>query len=166
MNVAAVIAGRKLSAAPPVEAVRERILLFTVGTEILGMGIQSVRQVTPAPAGVEGDGFGHGGRFLYRGVEIPLLSLASLWGWSHGGARAAPHVIVVEEGSHRWGLLVDEVREIVEVDRERIDPMPEAVTLVDPRYFRGVLPWSGRVVILIDERGVTQMVEQEIGGNG
>ncbi len=167
MDVAAVIAGRKRSLVAPVEPVRERVLLFTVGTEILGMGIGGVREVMDAPVGIhQQERSGPTGRFPYRGAEIPLLSLGSLWGWRHRGALVSPHLIIVEEGSSRWGLLVDEVWEIVEVDPQRIDPMPETVTLVDPRYFRGLLPWNGRAVILIDERGVTRMLEEEMGGNG
>ena len=57
------------------------------------------------------------------------------------------HVIVVDEGSVTFGLLVDEVTEVVRVDDDRIGPPPQGQA---GGAVSGVIHEDGELVLLLD----------------
>jgi purine-binding chemotaxis protein CheW len=56
-----------------------------------------------------------------RGEVIPVLDVRARLGLTHAEAGGRRRVLVVEHSSRLYGLLVDEVREIVELDEEAGD---------------------------------------------
>jgi purine-binding chemotaxis protein CheW len=57
------------------------------------------------------------------------------------------------------GLLVDEVLEVVDVDPQGIAPMPALASVLSAGLFRGLVSRDGRVIIVIDEEGLSAMPE-------
>jgi chemotaxis signal transduction protein len=55
--------------------------------------------------------------------------------------------------------LVDEVLEVVDVDPQRIAPMPALASVLSTGLFRGLVSQNDRVIILIDEEGLGAMPE-------
>ncbi|MEY2478352.1 MAG: purine-binding chemotaxis protein CheW [Actinomycetota bacterium] len=69
------------------------------------------------------------------------LTVLSVLGDSGG------HVIVVDEGSLTFGLLVDEVTEVVRIDDARIGPAPQGQAGV---AVSGVIHDDGELVLVLD----------------
>ncbi len=95
--------------------------------------------------------------FLHRGGPIPVVHLRRLLGFEerpgHGGAR----VVVGEVGGRRFGLLADEVGDVVEAAPEAILPLPDGATRVPSTCFRGVWCRGNRAVLLLNEAGLAAL---------
>lgn len=140
---------------------REKVLLFTVAGELMGIGIAAVEEVIDA-AGfrpVEAAGDGAWGEILYRGRRIPVVKLASFFDYPSLLSPSSGQVLVVGMDGMTFGFLVDSVHEIVEVTPREIEPMPAMLSVLGRDYFRGFLKRGDRIIILLDGTGFARMQE-------
>ena len=150
--------GRAAAEAP--QRLKEQFLLFTVSDQVMGVGIGSLGEVIPSddltdlPAHPPWKGLKQA---PYRGRRIPVIQLAELFDYAASSKPGSQQVLVVEAEGITFGLLADAVEEVVEVDPQKIQPMPEMATLSDPAYFRGLLLWKGRIAVLLDETGLAKL---------
>ena len=95
-----------------------RYVAFEVGNTRYGLEITEVKQivghenVTPvpqAPPFVEG-------LINLSGDVVPVIAMRARLGVTEGGVSRKGRVIVVEHAARQYGLHVDDVREIVEVE--------------------------------------------------
>lgn len=64
------------------------------------------------------------------------------------------HIIITEQEKNLFGLMVDEVAEVLRIPETEIKPTPELVTRIDRVYISGVLTLEGRLIIMLDLRKV------------
>jgi purine-binding chemotaxis protein CheW len=95
----------------------------------------------------------------YRGKRLPLIRLDALFGTSADRVPPSARVLLTQGQGHALGLLVDEVLEVVDVDPQRIAPMPALASVLSTGLFRGLVSQNDRVIILIDEEGLGAMPE-------
>lgn len=152
--------GRAAAEVP--QRLKEQFLLFTVSDQVMGVGIGSLGEVIPSddltdlPAHLSWEGI-EMKQAPYRGRRIPVIQLAELFDYAASSKPGSQQVLVVKAEGLTFGLLVDAVEEVVEVDPREIQPMPGMATLLDPAYFRGLFLWKGRIAILLDERGLAKL---------
>jgi purine-binding chemotaxis protein CheW len=139
----------------------ESFLLFRVGEETYGMGLQGIREVlepTESEASLPG-AYRVCAVLSHRDRRIPVIRMRALFDVTPDEPSATARVLVMHEGGRTVGLLVDEVLGMAEVDPQRVSPLPAIATLLDPALFRGVVARQDRLVVLVSERGLAEFEE-------
>lgn len=104
-----------------------QLITFQLGEQVLGVDIMAIREIrawSPAtplpnvPAYVRGV-------VNLRGVVLPVLDLRHRIGWGETEPTARHVIIVVRVGEQLQGLIVDAVNDIVAINPEDIQPLPE-----------------------------------------
>lgn len=90
-----------------------------------------------------------------RGSLLPLVKLVDLLGMEvpedYGQNNRATHILVLKLGSHRYGLVVDEV-----LDSEEIVVKPLPTSLKDSRCYAGAtIMGDGSVAMILDILGIS-----------
>ncbi|SMH33590.1 chemotaxis protein CheW [Azospirillum agricola] len=116
------------AAAAPVD--HARLLVFGVAGQEFALPVEQVREVLPAPAGVVTRMARAKAHLLgvmpLRDRLLPLVGLRVLFGLGAAGEGSGRRVVVVQAGGGDAlvGVVVDEVREILGIDRALIDLVP------------------------------------------
>lgn len=130
-----------------------RYLTFRLGNEQYGVGIMSVReiiepaQVTRVPdsrAAVRGV-------INLRGRVVPLIDLKIEFGQGQTEASELTVIIVIQSGERSFGVLADEVIEVVEFSADHLGPPP--IVTEDGRagrFLLGTGRQAERLVFLLD----------------
>jgi purine-binding chemotaxis protein CheW len=140
---------------------REQVLVFRVGSALYGIGIGSMWEVL-SPEGVSSlptPPHQVCTALAYRGTRLPLVRLGVLFGTPGDRVLPSARVLLTQGARHLMGLLVDEVLEVAEIDPQRIMPMPALASVLGAGLFRGLVSCDGRVIIVIDEAGLSAMPE-------
>ncbi len=133
-----------------------KFLTFCLGKEEYGLPILVVREiigmidVTPLPQMPE---FVKGVINL-RGKIIPVIELRSKFGMPSVARTQETCVVVVEVSlgatAFQLGVIVDSVREVLDISRESIEPPPTFGSAIPLSHVTGMGKVKDRVVILLD----------------
>ena len=135
---------------------QEKFLLFRVGEEIYGLRLRGLREVL-LPDGV---------RLVsspphqvcvtleHRGRKIPVIRMSALFEASPAGIPLTARVLLTQGQARPFGLLVDEVLEVAEMDPARVGPLPALATLLPPSCFRGLFTRQDHIILLVNEDGL------------
>ena len=146
----------------------DKYLSFSLGSENYGLEILKVREIigiidiTPLPQTPEYVK----GVINLRGKIIPVISLRTKFGMPSIDYTDATCVIVVEvrftDSTERFsiGVIVDTVNEVLDIQREQIEPPPDFGCRINTDYTLGMGKVKERVVILLQVDKV--MTESEI----
>lgn len=140
---------------------REQVLLFRVGEGLYGLGIRGLWEVL-SPEGITGlptPQYQICTALAYRGRRLPLVRLGELFGVSADTVPPNARVLLTQGRGKPLGLLVDEVLGVVDIDSQRIAPMPALASVLNPAIFRGLVGKDDRVVILVSEDGLGGLTE-------
>jgi len=128
------------------------LIVFNMGDEEFAANIDQVREVitrgtiTPIP---DSPDFVEGITNV-RGeitVAIDLKGGLSLESPQEGEGK---HIIITEQDNSLFGLIVDEVTQVLRIPESQIRPTPEAVTRMKKVYVNGVITLDERLIILLD----------------
>lgn len=138
------------------EVVAEKFLTFRLALEVYGIsilkvqeivGMMPVTRVPKMPAYVRGV-------VNLRGRIIPVIDLSQRFGLAPAEDTEVTCVIVVQvigaSGSVTLGLIVDEVREVVDIVDEQIEPVPDLGVAVDLSLIQGIGKLERQVVMLLE----------------
>jgi purine-binding chemotaxis protein CheW len=142
-------------------AAREQLLLFRVGSETYGVGIQALWEVL-LPEGVTDlptPPYQLCTALAYRGRRLPLVRMSELFGAPAKSVPASARVVLIQSAAGAMGLLVDAVLGMLEVETRRLAPVPRLATQLDPRIFRGVFARDGAAVLVVSEDGLGALDE-------
>jgi len=133
-----------------------RLLTCRVGDQWLGMMVEEVREVvtpqprTPMPLAPEAVT----GLINLRGRVVTELDVRRVIGLPPREDEGSYRIAIVEtdlgEHGEDFGLIVDEVGAVIELDAERFEPTPKTLPEVWRRVGRGVLKRERDVVVLVD----------------
>ena len=90
---------------------------------------------------------------------MPLIRLGELFGASPDSVSPTARVLLTQGHGKPMGLLVDAVLGVVEVDPQRVAPLPAQASMLSPAVFRGLVGREDRVILLISEDGLAGMDE-------
>jgi len=150
-------------AAPEEETEIVQLIVFELGDEEYGADINQVREIirtgtiTPipdSPAFIKGVSNVRG--------EIPvIIDLKERFFLSSVERDVQDrHIVITEQEKNIFGLLVDEVTEVLRIPQADIKSAPELVTRIDREYVNGVITLENRLIILLDLSKV--LSEQEL----
>ena len=138
----------------------EKFLTFELASEEYGIEILKVREIigllsiTPVPRTPEYVR----GVINLRGKVIPVIDLKIKFGMDRTEDTRETCIIVVEveHASDKvlTGILVDRVREVLDIKAENIEDAPEMGDGIDTNFIKGMGKTGERVSILLDIDGV------------
>ena len=127
-------------------------LTFSLASEEYGVDILSVREIRgwsrvtripQTPAYVLGV-------LNLRGAVVPVMDLRLRFGIEREGYGDSTVMIVVAVAERLFGVVVDAVSDVVDIDPAAVKPVPDMGAVVDTRYLKGLATHAERMVMLLD----------------
>jgi purine-binding chemotaxis protein CheW len=141
-----------------------QVLTFVLGNETYGVDILRVQEIRGwaavtkiphAPAHVLGV-------LNLRGSIVPIVDLRMRFALDRAEYTAVTVIIVVSvvsaSGRRDFGVVVDGVSDVVDVNSAEVKPAPELGSNISTDYIRGLVPVTERMVVLLD-------IDRLIGGD-
>lgn len=128
-----------------------QLITFQLGEQILGIDIMAIREIrawSPAtplpnvPAYVRGV-------VNLRGIVLPVLDLRHRLGWGATEPTARHVIIVVRAGEQLQGLIVDAVNDIVAINPDDIQPLPDVGDAGGPSSLEGLATLDDRMITVV-----------------
>ncbi len=137
-----------------------QLIVFHLEDEEFGVPISEVREiiatgpVTPIP---------NSPKFIVGVInvrgEVPVvINLKERFNLRKKKEMESKHIVLTEQDKNLFGLLVDEVTEVLRVEENTITKAPELVTRVHEDYVKGVLTIDNRLILLLD---LTKVLSEE-----
>jgi len=129
-----------------------QLIVFHLEEEEFGVPISEVREiiatgpVTPIP---------NSPKFIVGVInvrgEVPVvINLKERFNLQKKKEIESKHIVLTEQDKSLFGLLVDEVTEVLRVEENTITKTPELVTRIHEDYVKGVLTIDNRLILLLD----------------
>lgn len=127
-------------------------LTFSLADEEYGVDILAVREIRgwsrvtripQAPAYLLGV-------LNLRGAIVPIMDLRLRFGLERENYGDNTVVIIVVIVERLFGIVVDAVSDVVDIDQAAIKPVPDMGAVVDTRYLKGLATHVERMVMLLD----------------
>jgi purine-binding chemotaxis protein CheW len=127
-------------------------LTFTLADEEYGVDILAVREIRgwtrvtripQTPAHLLGV-------LNLRGAIVPIMDLRLRFGLDREAYDESTVTIIVSVTDRLFGIVVDAVSDVVDIDAAAIKPVPDMGAVVDTRYLRGLTTHLERMVMLLD----------------
>jgi len=143
-----------------------QLVVFSVGKELYGVGIDSVQEIVRVPdvTEVPDAPFFLEGVINLRGKVIPVIDLRRRLRLQGKEKTKSTRVLVTEnEGSTGGlvGLLVDAVSEVRKVQPDDIEDPPEMVSAIGVEYITGVAKIEEKLIILLDLKRVLSVEDMK-----
>lgn len=128
------------------------LIVFNLGDEEFAANIDQVREVisrgtiTPIP---DSPDFVEGITNV-RGEITVAIDLKGGLALESPKAGEGKHIIITEQENSLFGLIVDEVTQVLRIPESQIRLTPEAVTRMKKVYVNGVITLDERLIILLD----------------
>ena len=152
-------------------------LTFVLGGEAYALGILNIKEIIDyghltevpmMPAFVRGV-------INLRGSVVPVIDLSARFGKGSTEIAKRTGIVIVEtdhqadDDRHDIGIIVDAVNEVVDINRQDIEPPPSFGTGIRPDFISGMAKRDDRFIILLNvDRvlSVDEMIELSKTNNG
>lgn len=142
--------------AAPDQSQSQRFLTLTLGQEVFAIDIFSVREIldyaeiTRIPQTPE---FMRG-VVNVRGSAVPVVDLRMKFGLGQVERTLNTRIVIVEirrdDAVSVMGALADSVKEVLELETDRIDPPPRMGAAVRTDFIRGIGKHAERFILILD----------------
>ncbi len=138
------------------EAELIQLVVFSLEDESFGVDINQVREivrvgvVTPIP---DSPNFIKGVSNI-RGEIIIVIDLKERFFLPVKKPVESKHIVVTGQEGNLYGVLVDEVTEVLRIPRTGIKTTPHLITKIDRTYISGVVTLENRLIMLLDLKKV------------
>jgi len=85
-----------------------------------------------------------------RGKVIPVIDLRVRFSLDKMDFDKETRIIVVKFETENIGFVVDEVTEVIRINKKMVEPTPPLVGSVGQEYILGICKYSDRLIILLD----------------
>jgi purine-binding chemotaxis protein CheW len=85
-----------------------------------------------------------------RGAIVPIMDLRLRFGLERESYGDNTVVIILAIAERLFGIVVDAVSDVVDIDPATIKPVPDMGAIVDTRYLKGLATHVERMVMLLD----------------
>jgi purine-binding chemotaxis protein CheW len=130
----------------------EKLLVFDLHREKYAIPIHDItliideREITPVP---NAPPFLRGILTL-RGKIVNVLDVATRLGIRRPSDPSGRKIVILDLGADHFGLLVDGIEQLVEVDVQSLEPPPDGFRPVIQEYVEGVFHHGGRAVAFLN----------------
>lgn len=128
-----------------------QLIIFRIGEEEFGIPIYEVQEIikagmiTPVP---DSPNFIKG-LINVRGNIVAIIDVRARFSL-HTAPQVARHIVIVKEESGAFGLMVDEVIEVLRIQESEIKRAPRLMPQIREECVLGILTREGRLIILLD----------------
>lgn len=137
-----------------------QLVVFRVGPEIFAVPIEEIReiiqigQITPIP---DSPDFVKG-IINVRGDIIPTIDLKVSFDLPFKEGLQSKHIMITRKEPNIFGLIVDEVSEVLRLPQTEIKPPPKLLTTIHEEYVSGVITVEKQLILLLD---LTKVLSEE-----
>ncbi|WP_426703243.1 chemotaxis protein CheW [Rhodanobacter sp. Col0626] len=85
-----------------------------------------------------------------RGAIVPVMDLRLRFGLTRESYGDDTVTIIVAIGERLFGIVVDAVSDVIDIDPAAVKPVPDMGAVVDTRYLKGLATHVERMVMLLD----------------
>lgn len=128
-----------------------QLVVFGVGKELYGVGIEAVHEIVRVPDITEvpdaPDFFE--GVINLRGRIIPVIDLRKRLRLTPAERTKAARVLITESEGRVVGLLVDSVSEVLKLLPDAVEDPPQMIASIGVEYITGVAKVKDRLIILL-----------------
>lgn len=139
-----------------------QLVIFRLEDESFGTDINQVREivsvgpVTPIP---DSPDFIKGVTNI-RGEIIIVIDLKERFSLPSNNPVESKHIVITGQDGNLYGVLVDEVTEVLRVSRADVKTTPHLITKIDRSYISEVIILEDRLIMVLDFRKV--LSEEEL----
>ncbi len=139
-----------------------QLIVFRTGNEEFCVPIDDVQEIikigkiTPipdAPSFIQG-------LINVRGDIVAIIDVKARFSLPNLGDSVCKHIIITQQSSGLFGLMVEEVLEVLRVKKTDINTKPSILLKIHEKFVSGVVVYDNRLIILLDLSGV--LSEQEL----
>lgn len=140
----------------PTEAKNDKtviqLIIFRAGNEEFAVKIEEVREiiklgaVTPIP---ESPDFIKG-IINVRGEIVTAIDIRSRFLLPISDEIESKHIVVTKKDENLFGLIVDEVIEVLRIQSKEIKSAPSLLDRINEKYVEGIISHEDRLIILLD----------------
>lgn len=129
-----------------------QLVIFRLGPEEYGVEIletqeiiekRDLTRVPNAPEFVDGI-------INLRGEILPIIDLKKRFDLEVEREIEEQRVVVVEVDGNKVGMIVDEVKEVLNISKEQVDPPPKIAGGINKEYLEGVVKLKDRLLVLLN----------------
>lgn len=129
-----------------------KILIFELNGEHYATNIKEVERILgyqeptvlpDAPIFVKGV-------INYEQSILPIISLSRKFNFGQDKESENRKIIVVKRKENKFGIIVENVYEVKDVNSDLIEMAPAITTTIDKKYIAGLIKLEGNIVILLD----------------
>lgn len=133
------------------EAQNKRIVTFLVSRKEYAVDIRFINEIIYSKTvnALPGTSDYIEGIIDLRGKVIPLINLSKRLKLSSDEPIPSEHVLIVDVGQRKYGLIVDEVLQVITIEESQIQ-MTEKFMDRNMPYLQGVCRFKDRLILLLD----------------
>lgn len=142
------------------EVLERKVVIFSLNNEDYGVGVEqvnSIERVAPITRVANVPSFVKGVINL-RGVVTPVIDLRKRFDMPSKDYDGATRIVIVQVEDIQVGLIVDAVRDVLDISAYSIEEPPSGLGAVDVRYLAGVAKLEDRLLVLLN---LDQVLSQE-----
>ena len=128
-----------------------QLVVFNIGKELYGVGIESVHEIVKVPEITEvpdAPAFLQGVINL-RGKIVPVVDLRKRLNLQGKDRTKSSRVLITENEGRLVGLFVDAVSEVLKLAPDAVEAPPEMISSIGVEYITGVAKVEERLIILL-----------------
>jgi purine-binding chemotaxis protein CheW len=118
------------------------------------LGYQEPTVLPEAPAFVKGV-INHEERIL------PIISLSTKFNIGEDKENADRKIIVVKREENKFGIIVENVYEVRDINSDLMEPAPPIASTIDKKYISGLIKLGDKIIILLDLEKVLSSEDEE-----
>ncbi len=140
-----------------------QLVVFNVGKELYGVGIDSVQEIVRVPdvTEVPDSPIFLEGVINLRGRVVPVIDLRKRLRLNGAERTKSTRVLITGNGGNIVGLLVDSVSEVIKIQPDAIEDPPEMISAIGVEYITGVAKMEERLIILLDIKKILDVEEMK-----
>ncbi|MDR3593963.1 chemotaxis protein CheW [Clostridium sp.] len=118
------------------------------------LGYQEPTVLPEAPSFVKGV-INHEERIL------PIISLSKKFNIGEDKKSEDKKIIVVKRDQNKFGIIVENVYEVRDVNSDLMEPAPPIASTIDKKYIAGLIKLDDKIVILLDLEKILSSKDEE-----